>query len=78
MFKCQSNIAHIKEIQGEEEEDPKQDDMLIAVARSIKSEVKDIAKLEGRVYKRRINTKSARKDESPTLSRLLHLIDPKS
>ena len=76
VFRCHANVAlRIQEI-PQEEEYTNQEDQLRTIAKSIESEIKVIARKK-KVYKRRIDIKSASEDVSPTFSKLLSMIDPK-
>ena len=77
VFKCHANIAlRIKEV-PEEEEGRDDEETLKKVAKMITSEIKENPRTE-KVYKRRINVQTAKKDVSPTLSKLLSMLNSKN
>ena len=75
VFKCHANIAlRIKELPDEEEEENNEEESLKQIAKLIKNEVKEIPR-ERSTYKRRINVKAAKSEVSPTLSKLLSMLN---
>ena len=77
VFKCHAHIAlRIKEVEKEDEE-ADDEEALEKIAKTIVREIKENPTKE-KVYQRRMNFQAAKKDVSPTLAKLLGMLDKKN